>query len=79
MLNLKGADLLVAWSEEPGLLPRVPRGELRGTKWAELTDQQLLSFTSDRDTDIRYSAEREAARRGKGNAPAPGPLQGSLL
>jgi exodeoxyribonuclease X len=80
MLNLKGAELLIAWSHDPGLLPRVPRGDHRGSRWTELSDQEILTFTSDRDPDIRYTAEREAARRGKGKKDkTPRPLQGSLL
>ncbi len=80
MLNLKGERDLLTWSELPGKLPRVPKGDLRGKAWSELTDLQLIPFLSDRDTDVRYSAEIEAARREDGPPlKVKKPEQGSLL
>lgn len=80
MLNMKGASDLLTWSKLPGKLPRVPRGDLKGKAWRELTDLQLIPFLSDRDADIRYSAEIEAARREDGPPlKVRKPEQGSLL
>lgn len=80
MLNLEGPDQLILWTKLPGKLPRVPRGDHRGKKWGELRDLELIPFLSDRDPDIRYSAEIEAARREDGPPlKVPKPEQGSLL
>jgi exodeoxyribonuclease X len=79
MLNMVGPEALFAWNEEPGLMPRVPRGELRGTKWAELSDAELVPFLRDRDTDIRFSASREMERRTGLPATEERAGQGSLL
>lgn len=80
MLNLKGPSDLMTWTELPGKLPRVPRGDLKGKKWEELRDVQLIPFLTDRDPDIRYSAEIEAARREDGPPlKVRKPEQGSLL
>ncbi|MCH2486486.1 MAG: 3'-5' exonuclease, partial [Erythrobacter sp.] len=40
-LNAAGLEQLLAWSAEPGLLPRVPYGPDRGTYWHELQDKTL--------------------------------------
>lgn len=66
MLNTEGSQVLMEWTNLPGKLPRVPRGDLRGTMWRDLTDLQLIPFLTDRDPDIRYSAEIEAAKRENG-------------
>lgn len=63
MLNLQGPEVLMAWNEEPGLLPRVRYGEHRGRKWHELTDAELTAFLKDRDEDHRFTAGREFERR----------------
>ncbi|NNU16259.1 3'-5' exonuclease [Parvularcula sp. ZS-1/3] len=80
MLNLEGAQTLIDWTTLPGKLPRVPRGEFKGKKWGELTDLQLIPFLTDRDPDIRYSAEIESMKRDD-RAPLKvrKPEQGSLL
>ncbi len=76
MLNEAGADALIAWEREPGLLPRVPRGEHRGRYWHELDAETLARYAADRDEDWRFSAAHEIARRAGG---APEPAQGALL
>ncbi|MDO6414132.1 3'-5' exonuclease [Sphingomonas sp. BIUV-7] len=63
LLNETSLDQLLAWSDEPGLLPRVPSGPERGRYWADLEDDILKRFASDRDEDIRFSAETEWRRR----------------
>ena len=79
-LNEAGLEQLLAWSAEPGLLPRVPYGTDRGRYWSELTDDELQRYMSDRNEDVRFSARTEAGRR-KGAEPASAlrPAQGKLL
>jgi exodeoxyribonuclease X len=64
MLNEAPLDRLLAWSREPGLLPRVPSGPDRGKDWTQLATATLKDFARDRDVDLRFSAETELARRG---------------
>jgi exodeoxyribonuclease X len=80
LLNETSAGQLIAWSKEPGLLPRVPSGPDRGKSWDRLGADALEAFSSDRDSDIRFSAQTELSRRGGPREPAPSePAQGSLL
>ena len=80
-LNEAGLEQLLAWSAEPGLLPRVPAGADRGRYWRELDDEVLQRYTLDRNEDVRFSAHKEVERR-DGNASPPSsssPAQGKLL
>ncbi len=80
MLGVASVEQLIAWSAEPGLLPRVPAGPHRGKGWVELTDADLASFAADRDEDVRFSARTEITRRQGPAAPAlPAAAQGMLL
>jgi exodeoxyribonuclease X len=80
MLNETSIEHLLAWSREPGLLPRVRTGVDRGRAWTELTDAALAGFAADRDEDVRFSAETELRRRGLVEAPkAIEPSQWTLL
>jgi exodeoxyribonuclease X len=63
LLNAASLEQLLAWSAEPGLLPRVPAGPARGKSWESLSTETLLEFLSDRDIDIRFSAQTELAKR----------------
>ena len=63
-LNEAGLDQLLAWSAEPGLLPRVPYGSDRGRYWGELSDDELQRYLSDRNEDVRFSARSEMQSRG---------------
>jgi exodeoxyribonuclease X len=65
MLNAASLEQLLAWSSEPGLLPRVPQGPERGKAWRILSDDTLRAFAKDRDIDIRFSAETELRQRGE--------------
>ena len=71
MLNVASVEQLLAWSREPGLLPRVPAGPLRGRAWADLESAALHAFAAERDADVRFSAQFELRRRGEiaGQAP----------
>lgn len=79
MLAAAPVEQLIAWSDLPGLLPRVPYGPDRGTAWSELDDEVLTRLAGDRDQDVRFSAAQELERRGKADAPAPLPRQPTLL
>lgn len=82
MLNEADVAQLLAWSDEPGLLPRVPAGPDRGRYWAELADDVLHRLAGDRDEDVRFSAETEVRRRragGGANSAVTGPAQGMLI
>ena len=80
MLNAASLEQLVAWSDEPGLLPRVPAGPDRGRSWAELDAEILHRLGKDRDEDIRFTAQTELRRRdGAGPVPPAQPRQGSLI
>jgi exodeoxyribonuclease X len=80
LLNAASLDELLAWSREPGLLPRVPAGDHRGKPWTDLPDAALRTLAADRDNDVRFSAGAELRRRG--DAPPPPrtePAQQALL
>lgn len=81
MLNAASLEQLLAWSREPGLLPRVPSGEARGKAWADVADRLLRDLAADRDVNLRFSAEAELRRRGEaiGAVAAPAPQQALLL
>ena len=63
MLNTVSLETLLAWSREPGFLPRVPAGPDRGKAWSVLTDEALDVLTRDRDQDVRFTAGKERERR----------------
>ena len=69
MLAAAPLEQLLAWSAEPGLYPRVPRGPDRGRPWPALTDEALRLLARERDLDLRFSAETELRRRGLEAAP----------
>ncbi|TCR00538.1 exonuclease domain-containing protein [Neorhizobium sp. JUb45] len=64
MLNAASIEELLNWSNEPGLLPRVPSGPDQGKSWAQLSLAALQEFRGDRDIDIRFSAQGELSKRG---------------
>ena len=64
MLNQTTVDQLLAWSREPGLLPRVPAGPERGKAWSALAADRLQTLMSGRDLDIAFTAATELRRRG---------------
>jgi exodeoxyribonuclease X len=65
LLNAASVEQLLSWSQEPGLLPRVPSGPDRGKGWERLSVEALREFARDRDIDIRFSADTELAKRGE--------------
>ena len=80
LLNEASLEDLLAWSSEPGLLPRVPSGADRGKTWDRISEDALRDLAEDRDIDIRFSARTELTRRGEQPQPAAvDPPQGTLL
>lgn len=68
MLNEASVAQLVQWSKEPGLLPRVRYGPDRGKEWREIDNELLAKFLTDRDEDVRFTAQTELTRRRGGGA-----------
>jgi exodeoxyribonuclease X len=64
-LNEASLEQLLAWSREPGLLPRVPAGPDRGKGFDRIGLPALQALARDRDADIRFTAETELRRRGE--------------
>lgn len=79
MLNAASIDQLLAWSREPGLLPRVPAGPERGKAFADLSLEALQALARDRDLDVRFSADTELRHRGCAPAAAPSPARQQTL
>lgn len=80
LLNTVSVAELVAWSREPGLLPRVPSGPDRGKPWSAVDDRGLDGLARDRDESIRFSATQEILRRRRSGEPIPpGPAQSALF
>jgi exodeoxyribonuclease X len=70
MLNEVPLEQLLAWSREPGLLPRVVSGPDRGKAWDRIAEPALRLLAQDRNLDVRFSAETELKRRGAMSPPA---------
>jgi len=78
-LNAAGLEGLIAWSREPGLLPRVPYGPHKGTDYGELDNDTLAAMIGDRNEDVRFTAERTLAARRSEEPTPPTRVQGTLL
>jgi exodeoxyribonuclease X len=79
-LNATSLEQLLTWSNEPGLLPRVPTGSDRGKRWDRLSLETLAEFLHDRDVDVRFSAQTELTRRSELQPPVVSePVQRTLL
>lgn len=80
MLNEVDIKALIAWSKQPGLLPRVRSGLERGRAWDTISDEALAELARDRDLDTRFTAQTEQRRRGARelSLEAP-PVQASLF
>lgn len=79
MLNQASIEQLLAWSAEPGLLPRVPSGPHRGKKWEAIAEDVLVSLSNERDADVRFSALTELENRKAGGGSIDPALQGQLF
>jgi exodeoxyribonuclease X len=81
MLNETSLHQLLAWSAEPGPLPRVPVGPDRGKSWELASLNGVRELAVDRDVDVRFTAETELRRRGEIEleTPTAEPAQASFL
>lgn len=80
MLSETSVEQLIAWSLEPGLLPRVPAGPYRGKPWIEVDRTALEDYARDRDQDVRFSAQTALDQLiGREPAESPAPAQPKLL
>jgi exodeoxyribonuclease X len=59
LLELASTDELIAWTSEPGLLPRVTFGKHRGCAWSEVPVDYLTWIVekSDLNEDVKFTAE----------------------
>jgi exodeoxyribonuclease X len=65
-LELAEIDQLIAWSNEPPLLPRVPMGKHFGKPWSEVpTDYLEWATQQSFDAGIAHTVKTELKRRGK--------------
>lgn len=69
----------LAWSKEPGHLPRVPLGLHGGRGWDRLGEDALAGFIQDRDADVRFNAITERTRCGYRPGKMVEPEQGTLI
>ncbi len=82
MLAVAGLQQLLAWSDEPALLVKVPFGPWRGRRWADLTDAALADAAAGAggNLDMAFTAAKERERRGlESTEPVPEPAQGAML
>ena len=79
MLNEASVAQLIAWSRDPGLIPRVRYGPDRGKDWREIEHESLMGFLTDRDPDIRFTAQTEMDRRRGGGTVGKASAQELLL
>lgn len=65
-----GKDM-VAWTKEPPLLPRCPLGKFRGKPWSEVEAGFLgwMLRQPTMESDLKWNAQREIARRSGGSVP----------
>ena len=80
MLALAGVAQLLAWSDEPALLVRVPFGPWRGRRWSELDEaalEQILAGGAGSNVDMAFTARMERQRRGA-DAGEDRPMQSTL-
>lgn len=72
MLELEGNNRLkrlLAWSKEPGLLPKVNFGKHKGSQWQDIPADYLhwICDKSDMDEDVKFTAFHELTRRNFGD------------
>lgn len=79
MLNEASVAQLIEWSRTPGLLPRVRYGPDRGKEWREIGHEALMGFLTDRDPDVRFTAQAEFDRRSGGGSVGKASAQELLL
>ena len=82
MLHMASVEQLLAWSDEPALLVKVPFGSWRGRRWPDLGDaalEQVLAGAGG-NVDVAFTARQERQRRdGLGGTALPDPVQTALV
>jgi len=81
MLALADVTQLLAWSEEPALLVKVPFGPWRGRRWSELDEaalEQILAGGAGSNVDMAFTARTERQRRDGASAGTDRPVQSAL-
>jgi exodeoxyribonuclease X len=65
LLQSTSIEQMVAWTQEPKLLPNIPFGKHRGLSWSEapLDYLQWMTRQGDMDADTLWNARRELSRR----------------
>ena len=82
MLAMASLDQLLAWSDEPALLVKVPFGPWRGRRFRDLADDALdnILASAGGNADMAFTVRTERHRRdGAPDAEAPAPRQSALL
>ena len=81
MLAVASLEQLLAWSDDPALLVKVPYGPWRGRRWTELTDAALaeVAAAASGNVDVVFTARTERERRGAAPVPVAEPAQAALL
>ena len=81
MLAVASLEQLLAWSDEPALLVKVPYGPWRGRRWTELTDPALaeVAAAAGGNVDVAFTARTERDRRGSSPILPAEPAQAALL
>lgn len=65
MLQTESVEQLISWTNEPKLLPKMPFGKHKNTRWGDIPADYLSWMTrqSDMDADVVWCAQQELARR----------------
>jgi exodeoxyribonuclease X len=65
MLKVATVEQMLAWTNEPRRLDRIPFGKHRGRPWAEPPDDYLrwMAGQGDMDADVVAAARQELDRR----------------
>jgi len=65
LLRIATAEQMIAWTQEPRLIPAIPFGKHRGLAWSDAPQDYLqwMSVQKDMDRDVAWHAQRELSRR----------------
>jgi exodeoxyribonuclease X len=82
MLAMSSVEQMLAWSDEPALLVRVPYGLSRHRRWCELDDAALARILEGEiggNADMLFTARTELARRSESGQPPAAPAKAPQL
>lgn len=64
LLRFTTVEQMIAWSDQPRPLPKLPFGKHRGTTWSEVpADYLQWMLSQDMDTDVLWHGRAELGRR----------------